>query len=203
MSELLLRPGTLDGWIFEEVHVRNVYRLPGRFGARDVVVDVGAHVGVFALAALERACGRVYCVEADEENYGIAARNLKTYIEDGRVSLARAAVWRSDENEDVLRFGGYTSAGRLVNTGGGNVIWSEDGPVVPKMPFDELVRRAASDGEGRVRLVKLDCEGAEWPILFTSEAAGATTGARPILSAAATRSTRPCSSPCWRARGSR
>jgi FkbM family methyltransferase len=159
----------MDGWIFDEIHIRNVYRLPDEFSPRDVVIDIDAHIGIFALAALKRDCRRVHSVEADVENHGLAARNLQTYIEEGLVSLTRAAVWRSDENDDVLRFSGYSAAGRLVNTGAGNVIWSEDGPVVPKMSFDELVRGAASEGCGRVRLVKFDCEGSEWPILFTSE----------------------------------
>jgi FkbM family methyltransferase len=169
MSEFTLRPETMDGWIFDEIHTRNVYRLPGSFSSRDVVIDIGAHIGIFTLAALNRGCRRVHGVEADAENHRVAARNLQTYIEEGLVSLTHAAVWRSDENDDVLRFSGYTSVGRLINTGGGNVIWSEDGPVVPKMSFDELVRGAATEGDGRVRLVKFDCEGSEWPILFTSE----------------------------------
>ena len=33
--------------------------------------------------------------------------------------------------------------------------------------FDDLIAAAVADGR-RVRLVKLDCEGSEWPILFTS-----------------------------------
>jgi hypothetical protein len=28
-----------------------------------------------------------------------------------------------------------------------------------------VIRRAAADGGGRVRLIKLDCEGSEWPLL--------------------------------------
>lgn len=169
MSEFTLRPDTLDGWIFDEIHTRNVYRLPESFSPRDVVIDIGAHIGLFTLAVLGRGCRRVHGVEADAENHGLAARNLKSYVDEGLVSLTHAAVWRSDDNDDVLRFSGYTSVGRMLNTGAGNVIWSGDGPVVPKLSFDELVRAAASEGGGRVRLIKFDCEGAEWPILFTSE----------------------------------
>ncbi|MDQ3802861.1 MAG: FkbM family methyltransferase [Acidobacteriota bacterium] len=169
MSEVMFRPDTTDSWIFEEIHTRNEYRLPDKFSPQDVVIDVGAHIGIFTLAALKKGCRRVYSIEADAENYRIATANLETYLEEGLVRLAHAAVWRSDGNDDVLRFSGYPSCVKVTNTGGGDVIWSQDGPVVPKMSFDELVREAALDGSGRVRLVKLDCEGSEWPILYTSE----------------------------------
>lgn len=168
MSEVVLRPNTTDGWVFEEIFTRNEYQLPDKFSSRDVVIDVGAHIGIFTLAALQRGCGRVYSVEVDSENYRIAAVNLKTYLEEGSARLINAAVWRSDHDDDVLRFSGYPSCGEVTNTGGGDVIWSEDGPVVPKMSFDGLVQEAALDGNGRVRLVKFDCEGSEWPILYTS-----------------------------------
>ena len=82
MSEFTLRPGTMDGWIFDEIHTRNVYRLPEKFSSRDVVIDIGAHIGIFTLAALDKGCRRVYSVEADAENHRLAARNLKTYIEE-------------------------------------------------------------------------------------------------------------------------
>jgi hypothetical protein len=39
---------------------------------------------------------------------------------------------------------------------------------VPVVPFDELIDRATDGGARRVRLLKLDCEASEWPILLTS-----------------------------------
>jgi FkbM family methyltransferase len=169
MSKLTFRPDTTDRWIYEEIYTRNEYRLPDNFSPQDVLIDVGAHIGIFTLAALKRGCRRVYSIEADSENYRIAASNLKTYLEEDLVRLVHAAVWRSDNNDDVLRFSGYPHYGQATNTGGGDVIWSGDGPIVPKISFDELVNEAALDGSGQVRLVKFDCEGSEWPILYTSE----------------------------------
>ena len=56
----------------------------------------------------------------------------------------------------------------IVNTGSGSVIWGGGEPVA-KVAFDEIVDRVTNHGERRVRLLKLDCEGAEWPILLTSQ----------------------------------
>jgi FkbM family methyltransferase len=172
------RDGTLDQAIFNDVVGRNEYRLPERFAARDIVIDVGTHIGSFAQAVLARGCENVTGIEPDGANFKIAADFLKPHIDGGRVRLVRAAAWRSDRNSDELRFDGYhpfpksfTGMQGILNTGNGSVIWGRGEPVA-KVAFDEIVDRATGCGEHRVRLLKLDCEGAEWPILLTSQRLG-------------------------------
>ncbi|HEV2912510.1 MAG TPA: FkbM family methyltransferase [Pyrinomonadaceae bacterium] len=168
------RPGTLDQAIFNGVVLLNEYELPLRFAPGDIVIDVGAHIGSFAEAVLSRGCENVYCIEADRENVRIAATNLRGYIEKGYVRLVSGAAWRSDPNTDELYFDGYhpfpesyPGMEGIINTGNGSVIWQE-GERVAKVAFDEIVDLVTNHGEKRVRLLKLDCEGAEWPILMTS-----------------------------------
>jgi FkbM family methyltransferase len=168
------RDNTMDRMIFNGVVLFDEYRLPPRFAPDDVVIDVGAHTGSFAHAAASRGCENVCSIEPDLENCEIAAANLHEYIEKGVVRLMRGAVWRSDANDDELRFDGYhpfpesyVGMEGIVNTGNGSVIWGEGEPV-PKLAFDEIVDSVTNRGKQRVRLLKLDCEGAEWPILLTS-----------------------------------
>jgi hypothetical protein len=52
--------------------------------------------------------------------------------------------------------------------GGGSVIWDTDGPLVETIPFDLVVESVLQRGPRRIDLVKIDCEGAEFPILLTS-----------------------------------
>ena len=169
------RPGTLDKVIFNGVVVFNEYQLPPRFAPGDIIIDVGAHIGSFAEAVSARGCENVYCIEADRANVGIAEVNLRPYIEQGFVRLVNGAAWRSDPNTDELYFDGYhpfpaSYAGMegIINTGSGSVIWPSGEPVT-KIAFDEIVDHVTNHGEKRVRLLKLDCEGAEWPILLTSQ----------------------------------
>ncbi len=169
------RHGTLDEAIFNCVASLNEYRLPDRFEPADVVIDIGSHIGAFAHAAASRGCRNVYCVEPDRANVEFAAEHLKSHIEAGSVRLIHGAAWRSDPNDDELRFDGYHPFPKsfvgmegITNTGNGSVIWGEGEPV-PKLAFDEIVDLATNNGEKRVRLLKLDCEGAEWPILLTSQ----------------------------------
>jgi FkbM family methyltransferase len=163
-----LRPGTLDEYIYRQVIEYNEYGLPDSFSVDDIVVDVGAHIGVFAYAALKRGAGKVYGIEPDLENFEISRRNLKTFLDEGRVSLTQGAAWRSDCIEDVLYFQGYPSLGGRINTGGGRVLDKAGEHPVTTVNFDAFLLNITENGKKKVRFLKLDCEGSEWPILFTS-----------------------------------
>jgi FkbM family methyltransferase len=172
------RDGTLDQTIFNIVVLFNEYRLPDSFAAGDIVIDIGAHIASFAHAVLSRGCENVTCIEPDRTNFEIAAENLRPQLENGRVQLIRGAVWRSDGNTDQLCFDGYhvftesyPGLEGIINTGNGSVVWGAGEPVAA-IAFDEIVDRATNHGAHRVRLLKLDCEGAEWPILLTSRKLG-------------------------------
>jgi FkbM family methyltransferase len=168
------RSGTLDQLIFARVVADNEYRLPERFEPEDVVVDVGAHIGSFTHAVVLRGGQRVWSIEPDRANCALAAEHLRPYADQGYVQLIHAAAWRSDPNDDELRFDGYHAFPQsypglegVLNTGGGSVLWGLGEPVA-KIAFDDVVDLATNRGERRVRLLKLDCEGAEWPIVLTS-----------------------------------
>jgi FkbM family methyltransferase len=161
------RPGTVDRMIYNGVVGHNEYQLPARFTPSDVVIDVGAHIGSFAHAAVQRGCRQVRCFEPDGDNCRGAQAHLKNYIDAGWVRLSRAAMWRSDANDDQLRFDGYQMFPKsfsgmegILNTGNGSVLWGT-GDAVAKIALDDVI-------DDRIRLLKLDCEGAEWPILLTS-----------------------------------
>jgi len=168
------RAGTLDQMIFDGVVALDEYRLPERFEPDDVVVDVGAHIGSFAYAVVLRGGKHVWSIEPDRANCAFAAEHLRPHVDRGFVRLMHAAVWRSDPNDDELRFDGYHAFPHsypgmegIVNTGNGSVVWGLGEPVA-KIAFDDVVDQATNRGERRVRLLKLDCEGAEWPIVLTS-----------------------------------
>ena len=168
------RSGTPDRWIFNDVVGRNEYRLPDSFAASDVVIDVGAHIGSFAYALVKRGCRQVFCFEPDPDNCRSAAAHLQPYIDAGWVRLSQTAVWRSDEHSDRLRFDGYQpfpssfpGMEGILNTGNGSVLWGT-GDEVANIALDQVIDEITTNGARRIRMLKLDCEGAEWPILLTS-----------------------------------
>jgi FkbM family methyltransferase len=158
----VFRPGTHDEEVFHAVNTHNEYRLPERFEADDVIIDIGTHIGSFCYAALERGSNRVYGFEASPENFARARQNLESF--GARIQLRHQAVWRSDVKVERLRFWECAS-----NNGGGQVWRDTDGPSIAAIAFDDLVLEVTHGGRSRVRLVKLDCEGSEYPILLTAK----------------------------------
>ena len=158
-----LRPGTNDEVIYNSVVTHNEYRLPSELGRESVVIDIGVHIGSFSHLALTRGAGSLFGFEPEPSNYACARQNLSLLGD--RVHLYNYAVWRSDIPRRRLPF--YASSDR-ANTGGGTLIWETDGPLVEAVPFDEIVDAVSRRGACRIDVLKIDCEGAEFPILLTS-----------------------------------
>jgi FkbM family methyltransferase len=158
----VFRPDTADEEVFQAINLHDEYRLPDTFAGDDVIIDIGMHIGSFCYAALRRGSNRVYGFEASPENFAQAKSNLKSF--GGRVQLVHGAVWRSDQKVERLSF--WDCPG---NNGGGQVWRNLHGPALAVLPFDDLVRHVTRNGRDRVRLVKIDCEGSEYPILLTSK----------------------------------
>ncbi len=157
------RPGSHDWQIFNAIVFGNEYALPPAFGPEDVILDVGMHIGAFSVAALLRGAGSVYGFEPEKENFEIACHNLRPFT--GRVYPRNLAVWRSDRTGDRLFHEGSTAA---ENTAGGSVLWAASGQELDVAAFDDLVRETTEGGRRRIRMVKVDCEGSEFPVLLTS-----------------------------------
>lgn len=155
---MYLRDNTQDAHVLSEVYCENEYRLPDSFDRDDVIIDVGAHIGCFALACLHRGAGKVVCYEPESSNFELLYENLKPY--QGRVEAHRMAVWKSGVQEAVrlvLSKPNYTAMHRATSA-------KAVGVEVPSRALDVILR-----GYSRVRLLKLDCEYSEYPILRTSK----------------------------------
>jgi FkbM family methyltransferase len=164
--EFSVRPGTNDDVIYTNVVRRNEYRVPDDMSGA-VVIDIGMHVGAFSHLALTRGAAELHGFEPEASNYSCAVQNLAPF--GARVHLHNRAVWRSDIAAPALHFWRSTDA---ANAGGGTLIWDTDGPLVDVVPFDDVVETISERGRRRVGLLKIDCEGAEFPILLTSARLG-------------------------------
>jgi len=164
---LILRHGTMDESIARSIIIHNEYNLPAKFDQEDVIVDVGAHIGAFAYACVSRGAGLVVAIEPVWENFALLEANMSVFA--AHVKLIHGALWRSDAPKKVtLRYDGFPRGEGDVNTGG-IAVWSGTGRrSVKAIPFDRLVDDLCGQGGREIRLLKLDCEGSEWPILMTS-----------------------------------
>jgi FkbM family methyltransferase len=164
MADILFRSGTWDEDIWRCVTSNNEYRIGIPFQAEDVILDVGAHIGAFSYFALDRGAGKVFAFEPEPGNFLYLRHNIHEACRaTDRAVFVSAAVWRSDRAGELAKLAIVGS-----NTGGNNSIGREGIPVAT-IPFDAAVDLAlASTGRESLRLVKMDCEGAEWPILLTT-----------------------------------
>ena len=136
--------------IWHEVVRDNEYRLPDQFEATDTILDIGGHCGMFAWACLNRGAGKVISVEPHPENFARLERNLAPFGERSTripaAALDKPGLVHLAQPEGAKHTGGWCA----INVHGG--------VTAPALPFDQLV-------PSHCRLVKLDCEGSEWPIL--------------------------------------
>jgi FkbM family methyltransferase len=150
-----VRHGSIDADVYNLVVNLNEYALPERFARDDTVIDVGAHIGTFSYAALNRGAGSVVAVEPDPLNAAIARRALAAYAATGRFELVEAAVW-GDEDTALFHHGYPTMPGGKLNTGGGRVSDDPRGQPVRTIALDDLIDLALARRPGtRVRLLKL------------------------------------------------
>lgn len=122
----------------------------------DTVVDVGAHIGYFT--TLFSKCvgksGKVFAFEPSKSNYDLLRRNLaENHVQN--VDAFNGAASRTSGTV-MLREGDSDSNFKIY---GGN---TQAGVPTPCIPIDTYL---AERGVERVRLIKIDVDGAEWLVL--------------------------------------
>jgi FkbM family methyltransferase len=123
-------------------------------GRRDLrlIIDAGAHVGLYSLIASRRA-RRVVSLEADPVNFQILKLNVLRNGLDNVTTLNAALATTSGET--MFARSDFSEGGAL----------SDDGDVlVTCMSLDDLITR-----HGQIDCLKIDIEGAEFGVLETSE----------------------------------
>ncbi len=157
------RPGTIDESFFRKIVLGNEYRLP-RFAPEDLVLDIGSHVGSFLVAAYVQGARRLFGFEPEPSNYAWLQRNLPL-LKGAAVKIDPRALWRSDQDDTWLTF--ETGASEY-NTGQRTLMYDQGGPPVATRGLDHAIDEIGQGGAKRIRFLKIDCEGAEFPILLTA-----------------------------------
>lgn len=147
--DLSLRPGWHDVGVWRDVYTANDYELPDRFESTDTIVDVGAHVGSFTRACLDRGAGLVVAAEPEFGTHWRA--NLSSYGDRSR--LVEQAIGGESARSCVDPYDGETFA--CVST---------------RQNYRETIQLGSVlQGLGPVRLLKLDCEGPEFSIVAETD----------------------------------
>lgn len=152
---ILIRAGTQDSLVYKQVVEENEYALPDQFGPDDVIIDLGAHVGSFALACLRRGCTRVHCYEPHPANFEMLTANFSTAIPGQEITVYHAAAWGWDGQSRITHEGLSTACPFVTDS--------------DKIPAEsvklESIATILERVEGPIRMVKMDIEGGELAVL--------------------------------------
>ena len=151
------RAGTTDDLIIKSIIKDNEYKIQKADISGKTIIDVGAHIGVFSVLCGYYGAREVLSFEPMVENVSLFRENTREY---SCIRLVQAAIGRSDAKRKSIAF--YSSGG-TYNLGGGHIIYNF-GDIVPVVALDDILSNYKS-----VDLIKFDCEGSEFPILFTSK----------------------------------
>lgn len=156
---ILLRRGTHDEVIVREVWEEDIYPLAGVDLARgERVIDIGAQIGSFSLLAASRGA-RVLAFEPSTLNQGVLRRNVALNALEERIEVQPAAIYRPGASTHTL-YHTYT------NLGGHSLLgWVGPATRVECLSLDEVFERFGIED---CRVLKLDVEGAECPILYSA-----------------------------------
>ena len=103
------------GWLLAEHQWMKESTPQSHVRKGDVVIDCGAHIGVFTWKALEAGASKVVAVEPDPTNLECLRRNFKKEIAEGRVVLAAVGVWSKPGKMTLnLGEGGNTGENSMV-----------------------------------------------------------------------------------------
>ncbi|MGH2684054.1 MAG: FkbM family methyltransferase, partial [Actinomycetota bacterium] len=138
------------------------------FRPGDVVVDIGGHVGSVSIwLAKAHPFLRIVTFEPLPPLFALLQRNLERNGVRNVTALNRAVTGDGRDLEMVAHFG--------TNTGGGTAqlryldMADHDHFVVPSSTLDDVLDEF---GIGHLKLLKIDCEGSEYEVLFSSRRVG-------------------------------
>ena len=151
-TELTFRPNTNDLDIFKE----QKRDWKGLVYENKIVLDIGCHVGFFALNALANGAKRVTGYEPHPENYQLAMRHLKgTSCTLFNSAVTSSEIARAGTAKLYSRLGSPDKSNHSLFVQGGRT-----GMEVYATSFEEALAKEPFD------VVKIDIEGGEYALDF-------------------------------------
>ena len=155
-----VRSGSIDLGILDEILIRKIY-FPPFLDSKlfRVVLDVGAHIGVFAIKISELVhddC-QIYALEPEQNNYALLSRNIKLNKNRNIIALNYAVAGLTGRRNLIISGDNHAAHSFYF---GNNKLSKQ---IVRMVTLEKLVEDYKLP---HIDLLKLDCEGAEYEILL-------------------------------------
>lgn len=150
-----------DEFIIDEIWNRETYsrHLPAD---SQTIIDIGAHIGVFTLfAAVVCPKAAIYSYEPTLDNYELLNKNIEQNNLSGRIQSYQLGIAKGN-GKRVLNID-------IHNTGGASMVWGQEWEEKIRMDCISLEEVFKQNHIDKVNFLKIDCEGAEWEILYSSQ----------------------------------
>ena len=133
---------------------RQIYHHPAcHVSPGDIVLDCGAHIGVFTKQFLSLGAQCIVAIEPSPENLECLKRNLAKEIQAGQVIVYPKGVW---DKEDILSF-----KTRPTSSAGDRIIRVEEETAVQQIAVTTIDRLVDELDLERVDFIKMNIEGSE------------------------------------------
>jgi FkbM family methyltransferase len=153
-QSLWIRPdGPTDRIVIREIFEENVYRIAASDVENAVVVDIGANIGAFSVYAALLGASRVIAVEPEPDNHRVLLANAEAFP---CIAPRQCAIWETEGEQHLFPSHGATRI-------------TPDGPVV--VPTQTLEQLFVEEHIGACAVLKVDTEGAEYPIFRVTPSA--------------------------------
>ena len=160
---IFYRPDTTDEDILCPRYRRHRFFPPEyQVGSSDIILDVGAHIGIFTvLAARQAPLGKVFALEAEQENFTILERNIAA---NGLTNVFSQQLALSGGNGTVKLFRSSDNWGHSLYPPAAGV---------PSKGYDEVAAASLASffvthEIQRIDFMKMNVEGAEYDILLAT-----------------------------------
>lgn len=159
--EIKAHTKSLDKWVIAEIWALNHHQyFPPRMKLRknSVVIDIGAHIGAFSIfAAKSGERIKVYAFEPVPENFHLLTENIRINKLQNQIKAFEFAVSGAKGHETIFLSDTATNS-MFIDKGKGKID-------VESLTLNDIFDLNNLDQCG---LLKLDCEGAEYEILFNT-----------------------------------
>jgi len=128
------------------------------------VIDVGALVGSFTLWALEQwPNAKIHSYEPNPESFQFLTQNISSSDAKNRVESFNQAIWSKNQELKLHKFKNLPGCSSVVYEHRPYVLQYEDGITVEAISIIDALNKIG----GTVDLLKVDCEGAEYDIIYS------------------------------------
>jgi len=153
--QIMIRPNSTDIMALTNIWVLDDYSNSKiTINNEDVIIDVGAHIGLFALYVAQFCKnGKIFCLEPDPENFKLLERNLNLN-QISNVLIFNMAVSKTSSKINLYK--NDDKSGHSIVLPSSNSIEVESTTLNDFLHKSKIIHCS---------LLKLDCEGAEYEII--------------------------------------